>query len=175
MGDGNLYQDFNGVKGTYMLNFDLRGGIPAEDNSLDLIYHCHMLEHLSYLEGIKFTKECFRVLAPGGRMRIVVPDLELWINAYRDKNRFFFEEYRKVLDPNLHVTNGAIFMGMLHGHEHKCGYDHETLAWMLQASGFSQLERKLYADSAIEGISMMEPQHPLRTMESLCIECVKPR
>ena len=173
LGDGNLYEDFNGTKGAYMLNFDLRNGIPAEDNSLSLVYHCHMLEHLSYVEGISFTKECFRVLSPGGRMRIVVPDLELWINAYKNKNRFFFEEYRKVLDPSLHVTNGAIFMGMLHGHEHRCGYDFETLCWMLEDAGFSRLERKLYGDSSIEGISKMEPQHPLRTMESLCVECMK--
>jgi SAM-dependent methyltransferase len=89
---GGLYKDLNGSIGTFMLNHDLVNGIPAEDNSLDLIYHSHMLEHLNYEDGINFIKECYRTLKPNGRMRILVPDLELWINAYSSKNRFFFEE-----------------------------------------------------------------------------------
>lgn len=170
---GGLYKDLNGSVGTFMLNHDLVNGIPAEDNSLDLIYHSHMLEHLSYEDGINFIKECYRALKPNGRMRILVPDLELWINAYSSRNRFFFEQYRKILNSNIYVTNASIFMGMLHNHEHKCGYDFESLSWVLGNAGFIEIEKKLYADSQIEGIIEIEPSMPLRTMESLCVECVK--
>jgi predicted SAM-dependent methyltransferase len=171
---GGLYKDLNGSIGTFMLNHDLVNGIPAEDNSLDLIYHSHMLEHLNYEDGISFIKECYRTLKPNGRMRILVPDLELWINAYSSKNRFFFEEYRKVLDKSIYVTNGSIFMGMLHNHGHKCGYDFESLKWLLEHVGFFEVNRTLYADSSIEDIEIIEPQLPLRVMESLCVECSKP-
>jgi hypothetical protein len=106
-------------------------------------------------------------------MRILVPDLELWINAYSSKNRFFFEQYRKILNSDIYVTNASIFMGMLHNHEHKCGYDFESLSWVLGNAGFIEIEKKLYADSQIEGIIEIEPSMPLRTMESLCVECVK--
>jgi SAM-dependent methyltransferase len=170
---GGLYKDLNGSIGTFMLNHDLVNGIPAEDNSLDLIYHSHMLEHLSYEDGINFIKECYRTLKPNGRMRILVPDLELWINAYSSKNRFFFEQYRKILNSDIYVTNASIFMGMLHNHEHKCGYDFESLSWVLGNAGFVEVEKKLYADSQIEGIIEIEPSMPLRTMESLCVECIK--
>lgn len=175
LGEGAIYKDLNGTHGTYMLNYDLRHGIPAEDNSLDLVYHSHLLEHLSYVDGISFMKECFRVLAPGARMRVLVPDLEIWINAYVNKNRFFFEEYRKVLDPQIYVPNASIFMGMLHNHEHKCGYDFESLTWLVEHVGFVDVKRTLYADSTLEDIQTIEPMKPLRIMETLCIECTKPQ
>ncbi len=169
-----IYKDLNGTQNTYMLNHDLNKGIPAHDNSLELVYHSHMLEHLSFLEGIAFTKECFRVLQPGGMMRILVPDLELWTKAYLSKDDFFLEEYRKCLDSSIYVTPAAIFMGMLHNHGHKMGYDFETLKWVLQTAGFYKIKKTLYSDSAMENIETIEYRRPDRAMESLCVECYKP-
>ena len=159
-----------------MFNHDLRNGVPATDNSLELIYHSHMLEHLSYVDGIEFLKECFRALKPGGKMRVLVPDLELWINAYYQNNKFFFEQYRKYggIDSSIYRTNGSIFMGMLHNHEHKCGYDYESLEWMLSHVGFLDINKTLYGDSTIEDIAIIEPLDPIKIMESLCVECIKP-
>ncbi|CAG2148885.1 class I SAM-dependent methyltransferase [Cupriavidus numazuensis] len=171
---GQLYTGMNGQDGSYMLNLDLKEGIPAHDGSLDLVYHSHMLEHLGYLDGIAFIQECYRVLAPGGKMRILVPDLELWAKAYLSSDRFFLEEYQKVLDKDLYVTDAAIFMGMLHNHDHKCGYDFKTLTWVLERAGFAGIRRTLYASSVyIENVSEIEPYDALRAMESLCVECVK--
>lgn len=174
LGAGSIYKDLNGTHNTYMLNHDLRHGIPAKNESLELIYHCHMLEHISYTDGIKFINECYRALKPGGKMRVVVPDLELWINAYSTNNNFFLGEYRKVLDPEIYQTKASIFMGMLHNHDHKCGYDFESLKWVLEHAGFINIKRTLYADGSIENIQVLEPMNPLRIMESLCIECIKP-
>jgi predicted SAM-dependent methyltransferase len=171
---GGLYKDLNGTKNTYMLNHNLTNGIPAEDNSLDLVYHSHMLEHLSYIEGIKFMRECHRVLKPGAKMRILVPDLEIWIKAYTDNNVFFFNEYKKILDDNIYTTKASIFMGMLHNHGHKCGYDYESLKWLAEHAGFSKIKKTLYADSDIDNIHDLEPMLPLKIMESLCVDCIKP-
>jgi len=169
-----VYKDLNGTTNTYMLNHDLNHGIPAHDNSLDLVYHSHMLEHLSFQEGIDFIKECFRVLRPGGMMRLLVPDLEKWTKAYMVKDDFFLGEYRKCLDGDIHVTPAAIFMGMLHNHGHKMGYDYETVHWVLQKAGFERIRRTLYSDSPMENIEYIEHRNPLRVMESLCVECYKP-
>jgi predicted SAM-dependent methyltransferase len=171
-----LYKDFNGTSDTVMFNHDLRYGVPAIDDSLDLVYHSHMLEHLTYKDGIEFLKECFRVLKPGAKMRVLVPDLELWINAYYMNNKFFFEQYRKYggIDSEIYCTKGAVFMGMLHNHEHKCGYDYDSLEWMLKYVGFTEINKTLYGDSEIEDILMMEPLDPIKIMESLCVECKKP-
>jgi predicted SAM-dependent methyltransferase len=51
-------------------------GIPFSDSHFDNVYHSHILEHLDPERGQELIGECFRVLKPGGIMRVVVPDLE---------------------------------------------------------------------------------------------------
>jgi SAM-dependent methyltransferase len=64
-----------GKPSTYVLQHDLRNGIPAASDSSKVIYHSHFLEHLTDDQGIAFLSECHRCLAPGGSMRFAVPDL----------------------------------------------------------------------------------------------------
>lgn len=61
---------------------DIRNGLPFEDNSFDVVYHSHVLEHLSPADGESLIRECHRVLCPGGVLRIVVPDLERIAELY---------------------------------------------------------------------------------------------
>jgi predicted SAM-dependent methyltransferase len=173
---GVAYKDPNGVTGTVLLNHDLSKGIPAADNSLDVIYHSHFLEHLTYKEGWSFLKECHEKLKPGGVHRIVVPDLELWINSYFTKDQFIFEKYREEVldnDKEMYSTRAAIFMGMLHNHEHKCGWDYETLEYVLSKVGFKQIRRTMFQESSLQEIKEIEPYGPLRALESLCVECLR--
>ena len=51
-------------------------GLPYPDNSFDVVYHSNVLEHLPKQKGAEMIFECFRVLKPGGILRINVPDLE---------------------------------------------------------------------------------------------------
>jgi SAM-dependent methyltransferase len=57
-------------------------GIPFESNSIDFVYHSHLLEHLDTEVAKTFLLEIKRVLKPGGIQRIVVPDLEKACRAY---------------------------------------------------------------------------------------------
>ena len=52
------------------------------DNSIDLIYACHVLEHFSHDESIKVLKRWFEVLKPGGELRISVPDIDRIVKIY---------------------------------------------------------------------------------------------
>lgn len=61
---------------------DCRNGIPFDDNYFDVSYHSHVLEHFEVSEAAKFIKECFRVLRPGGTIRVAVPDLEQLAQLY---------------------------------------------------------------------------------------------
>jgi hypothetical protein len=175
---GRVFADFRGVQGAYFLNYDLSKGIPGRDNSLDVIYHCHFLEHLAFIDGINLLRQARFRLKPGGMMRVVVPDLELWIDNYRRNNTAFFADYRRgALDDNalLYRTKGAVFMGMLHNHGHKCGYDFETINWLLQEIGFTNIERTGFREGRIPDLLTVEPYREVRAMESLCVECEKPR
>jgi SAM-dependent methyltransferase len=46
---------------------------PFEDESVDAIYSAHFVEHLDGNERIKFFNECYRILKPEGKMRLIHP------------------------------------------------------------------------------------------------------
>lgn len=61
---------------------NLLQGIPFPDNTYDVVYHSHVLEHFPKDRAANFIKECFRVLKKGGVLRVVVPDLEGIVREY---------------------------------------------------------------------------------------------
>lgn len=74
----------------YVKKVNLIKGIPFPENSFEVVYHSQVLEHIPKDQATVFMRECYRVLKPGGILRVVVPDLENVIN-----------EYRRILDWNL--------------------------------------------------------------------------
>ncbi len=56
--------------------------IPEPDNTVQVVYSSHMVEHLTRAEAARFFREVLRVLMPGGYVRISVPDLRLLVNDY---------------------------------------------------------------------------------------------
>jgi len=70
---------------------DLRKGIPYPDQIFDVAYSSNIIEHLFYKQGIKFVGELFRVLKPGGTIRLLTPDLERMAKEYL----FNLNEYDK--------------------------------------------------------------------------------
>lgn len=62
---------------------DILKGLPFANDTFDAIYHSQVLEHIPKEKAAEFIKECYRVLKPGGLIRIVVPDLENIIEEYR--------------------------------------------------------------------------------------------
>lgn len=89
------------IDGDADLICDVRKWFPIENDSIDLIFSEHMLEHLDYPLSVSiFFKECFRVLKKWWKLIIGVPDTELIINAYvkRDRNilkKFMDSWYKK--------------------------------------------------------------------------------
>lgn len=65
-----------------VIQHDITKGVPFEENHFDSVYHSHVLEHLTPEQGRRLIEECYRVLAPGGILRIVVPDLERIARLY---------------------------------------------------------------------------------------------
>lgn len=74
---------------------DVRKGLPFEDNSVHFIFTSHFLEHLTYFEGQNLIQECFRVASPGAIIRVVVPDIGLFVQKYQEKDSKFVTELAK--------------------------------------------------------------------------------
>jgi predicted SAM-dependent methyltransferase len=68
--------------GEGVIAYDLKKGIPFDNNLFDVVYHSHVLEHFPKNEAKSFITECYRVLKPGGIMRVAVPDLERIVREY---------------------------------------------------------------------------------------------
>ncbi len=66
---------------------DLTQGIPFRDCSFDAVYSAHFVEHVDRAVARFILRECFRVLKTGGRLRIVVPDLEYASTLYLESLR----------------------------------------------------------------------------------------
>ena len=65
-----------------MIAHNLRKGIPVADDTCDVVYHSHVLEHFSRPDAERLISECHRVLKQHGIIRVVVPDLEDIVEQY---------------------------------------------------------------------------------------------
>ena len=68
--------------GPGVMAHDLSRGVPFPDASFDAVYHSHLLEHFHASTAPLFLAECWRVLKPGGILRVAVPDLEAMARMY---------------------------------------------------------------------------------------------
>lgn len=55
-------------------------------SSVDLLYASHCLEHFSFVRTAEILAEWFRVIKPGGRLRLSVPDFDKLLNIYEDQD-----------------------------------------------------------------------------------------
>lgn len=60
--------------------------LPYKDNTFDLIYGSHLLEHFPRDKTLFILKEWVRVLRKGGTLRLSVPSLEALIKIYQQEN-----------------------------------------------------------------------------------------
>jgi SAM-dependent methyltransferase len=65
-----------------IIRWDLRKGIPFENETFNVVYSSMLLEHIPREIAPYLMKECHRVLKKGGIIRVVVPDLEYIVKFY---------------------------------------------------------------------------------------------
>jgi len=65
--------------------YNILEGIPFRDNTFDAVYCSHILEHIPKNKALAFIRDCYRVLKPGGILRVVAPDLEIIARLYLDR------------------------------------------------------------------------------------------
>src|SRR5712664_2349080 len=68
-----------------VISHDLARGIPFAAESVDVVYHAALFEHIRRGDAANFLRETHRVLKPGGIVRVGVPDLEKICRTYLEK------------------------------------------------------------------------------------------
>ena len=94
-----------------------------QDRSVELIYNCHVLEHFKRREVERVLREWYRVLVPGGLLRISVPDFAALCEVYTRSR-------------NLNLVIGPIFGRQDYLYNiHYNMFDFETLKGQLEQAG----------------------------------------
>ncbi|MCH8012622.1 MAG: methyltransferase domain-containing protein [Candidatus Marinimicrobia bacterium] len=161
-------------------------GLPVPDNSTSWIYCSHVIGHMSRDQALNLANECLRALKPGGRLRIVTPNLRdvavSWlekIDAYLKKNRDYFLKYDEpdigigdcfVKSINLNLYNRANLSRIqrLFDYPLQHYYDLDSLTLLLKIAGFSDVKESCFRITSMPDIEYLE-----KNAESLYVEAIK--
>jgi predicted SAM-dependent methyltransferase len=133
------------------IRLDMRRKLPFQDNSCEVIYSEHFLEHLDYPEpALTVFKDCLRILAPGGRFTFSVPDIDLVLRTYVNGGTPEYYEAQKRWSPKWYTTQiEFINYNFRQDGEHRFAYDQETMTKLLQQAGFKNINRREF-DPALD-------------------------
>ena len=149
------------------LSTNVLWGLPFTNGQCRFVFLSHLLEHLFYpTDASALLEEIYRILEPGGVVRIVVPDIEQCLRAYQEGNKEFFErrvEHWGAGDGN--ATRLEHFLSYAGAgpdpawlfEAHKFGYDFETLERALQRAGFKTIIRSRFMAS--EHVALQVDKH----------------
>jgi len=157
-----------------VIEWDCRWELPFKDASVTAARVEHFVEHLEPREEVPaFLKACLRVLKKGGVLRVIVPDAERYLYAYCRGDLSGFTElavpapFPADLPTRMDIVNHTFHQW----HEHRWGYDFETLAHRLRTNGFSDVERVCYQRSLYATLGQDCENH---APYSLYVEARKP-
>jgi protein O-GlcNAc transferase len=113
------------------------------DKTYDGAHASHVIEHLYFHEVTLALQELWRVLKPGGLLRIAVPDLQAFgsmLALDKADNTLYVGGLGPVAPVDMlyghrgHVAQGNVLMA------HKSGFTGSLLKTMLQRAGFKKVE-----------------------------------
>jgi len=138
-----------------------------KDGSVDLIYACHILDHLGRNDVDIVLKEWYRVLVQGGILRLAVSDFEKLVEVYQKKR-----DLKLLLGPLLGRQDYP-------ENTHFMIFDYAYLSEVLTAAGFKNIRRydwrqtvhKDYDDLSQAYIPHMDKEHGI--LISLNVEAEK--
>jgi predicted SAM-dependent methyltransferase len=135
------------------LQYDVRKPLPFADTSVQFIYSEHFIEHLAMQEGLDFFKECYRVLIPGGVMRMAAPDLSRIIDQY--VNDSWQEDFKRSGITWVTTRCEMLHVCLIH-QGHRYTYSFEELELRLKSCGFKNISRQEYGKSKYTELTNIE-------------------
>lgn len=140
---------------------DARRRFPFADGTFDYIFSEHMLEHLELKDGIRMLGECFRILTPGGKIRISTPDLRYLIELYNSsKTDVQKREITRIVDmifPDVAIYQDTfVINNFFRSWGHKFIYDYKVLKELMSRAGFTDIVNCGVGESADENLRSLE-------------------
>jgi predicted SAM-dependent methyltransferase len=145
---------------------DVARRLPYPDESAAFIYSSHLVEHLSRWQAVRFARECARVLAPGGLMRVCTPDLRGMAHAYLAGEIGSDSDWSTPADAFMSDVNafsdipGSFVQRFIRrqfsGAIHQWLYDAESLASMLAEAGLPGAVVRSFRVGELPDLHMLE-------------------
>jgi predicted SAM-dependent methyltransferase len=159
---------------------------PFDDATFDYVFSEHQIEHIREPAARTMIEECFRILRPGGRIRIATPDLAAIVGLYSDplddRQRHYVEWVMTRFRPG--VTSGLarsyVVNQIFTDHGHEFIYDHETLSALLREAGFVDVARVEVGESEDSELRGVETHgraigdEDVNRLETLVVEASRP-
>jgi len=171
---GSLVPD--GPHGAFPKNVlygDIVSGLPLPIGYADLLYCSHVLEHLSLADFRTAIQNCRRTLRAGGLFRLVVPDLEQIVDAYRanaDSDAAIHFMTSTGLGQKERPRGVAgVLRQSLGNSRHLWMWDYKAMKAELHNAGFSDVRRAAFGDSSDTAFRCVEDGG--RWAHALGIEC----
>ena len=151
---------------------DATKGLPLQDETVDVLYSSHMLEHLDRNEASMFLKKAFRVLRPGGVIRIAVPDLKKQVKKYNEEgDADAFIESTHLCVPRPRSLAQKLRLLLVGPRNHQWMYDGNSLSRLLQKHGFIKAEVMPVGKTRIQDYEPLNLHE--RASESVYVEAEK--
>jgi len=158
---------------------------PLESNSFDYIFSEHMIEHIPYDKAEEMLKECYRVIKPGGRIRISTPDLNkltglLTDNKTKDQinyTNWFTDKFIPGITDKI-TSETFVINKMVREWGHQFIYDEKTLSNAMQEVGFENIEKESPQHSNDNNLTNIDGHEKIsgsdiNNFETLTIEALK--
>jgi len=139
------------------MRVDCRYPLPLADGAAKGIHVEHYFEHLEPdVERPRFLAECRRCLMPGGILRIIVPDVRKYVEAYLADgwaalNALGWEGRGARMEALNHV--------LIQAGEHYGGFDAEYLQQTLERAGFGDVRQVQWRPGAFPGGPIDREEH----------------
>ena len=166
--DGWLNGDIELVPGVMFMDATQR--FPLADESFQLVFTEHMIEHIPYEKAEFMLRDCYRVMRKGGVIRVATPDFAAIVGLYRedlsDIQRRYLSWFSETFLPRNHRCSAVSSINAhfrLWGHQFI--YDEETLGNALCAAGFTSVQRRRLGES--EHAALKDLEHTQRYPEGL--------
>lgn len=121
-------------------------GLPIAENSCRGVFCSHILEHLSLEDFEKALKNTYRILKPNGIFRLIMPDLQNYINIYieskNNKEDLASIDFLKntMLGKEKRVKGFVNYLKNIYGNSnHLWMWDKESTIFYLQKIGFNNI------------------------------------
>lgn len=158
----------------YDHKIDLREDLPFPNEHVQYVFAEHVIEHLSFRDGIHFLTECHRILNKGGVLRFSFPDMtKIGVDALP-----LYAKHLKTHTGKTVRNIQDVWLSIATDWGHRSVWTADVARRLIPSLGFDSLTLPSYGKSMYSNLSGIDGRHlseglELAQAETTIVEAVK--